>query len=85
MLQNAVVCYLMIALAFFKVWLEAFWGDATTPKTNCISWAALMLAPLLWPIVVPLLKGRQERLKSRLDKACGPSTSLIISAFLRRK
>jgi len=32
-----------------------------------------------------LLKGRQERLKSRLDKACGPSTSLIISAFLRRK
>jgi len=31
------------------------------------------------------LKGRQERLKSRLDKACGPSTSLIISAFLRRK
>lgn len=54
MLQNALVCYLTIALAVFKVWLEAFWSDATTPKTNCISWATLMLAPLLWPIVLPL-------------------------------
>jgi len=38
-----------------------------------------------WINWVFILKGRQERLKSRLDKACGPSTSLIISAFLRRK
>ncbi|HLO51518.1 MAG TPA: hypothetical protein VK211_24100 [Kamptonema sp.] len=54
MLTNAVVCYLIIALVVFKVWLEAFWGDTTTPKTNCISWTALILAPLLWPIVLPL-------------------------------
>ena len=54
MLGNALFCYLMIALAVFSVWLEAFWADATTPKTNCTSWAALMLAPLFWPIVLPL-------------------------------
>lgn len=54
MLENALVCYLIIALAVFSVWLEAFWSDATTAKTDCISWVALMLAPLFWPIVLPM-------------------------------
>lgn len=58
--------YFVIASIVFCFWFTKFWGDTTTPKDDRISWAALIIGPLLWPIVLPLsikelaTKKRQE-------------------------
>ncbi|NJK73014.1 MAG: hypothetical protein HC942_01155 [Microcoleus sp. SU_5_6] len=46
--------YLFIASMVFAIWFTIFWNDAGTPKNDLISWIALALGPLLWPIVLPI-------------------------------
>ncbi|MDB9510623.1 hypothetical protein PN499_05455 [Kamptonema animale CS-326] len=48
-----VLGYLVITLVVFCIWFAKFWGDTTTPKDDRISWIALMIGPLFWPIVLP--------------------------------
>lgn len=62
-----VIAYLLIALVVFLVWLIKFLADTTTPKDDRISWIALMIGPLLWPIVLPFsileLVGKKRRVR----------------------
>ena len=46
--------YLVITLVVFCIWFAKFWGDTTTPKDDRISWIALAIGPVFWPIVLPL-------------------------------
>ena len=46
--------YLTIATAVFMYWLGLFIADSSTPKNHLDSWLVLVIAPLFWPIVVPL-------------------------------
>ncbi|CBN54838.1 MULTISPECIES: hypothetical protein [Kamptonema] len=48
-----VLGYLVITLLVFCIWFAKFWGDTTTPKDDRISWIALAIGPLFWPIVLP--------------------------------
>ncbi len=54
MLILVLVGYLIIYLAVVGYWLVAFWEDTTTSKTDWISWLAVLVAPLFWPIILPL-------------------------------
>ena len=54
MLNNVVFVYGMIALILFCFWLSLFFRDSTTPKNDKTSWLVLLIAPLFWPIVLPL-------------------------------
>ena len=54
MFGNILIYYFTIALAIFGVWLCFFLLDDTTPKDHLISWMVLLIAPLFWPIVLPL-------------------------------
>ncbi|ELS03125.1 hypothetical protein Xen7305DRAFT_00028450 [Xenococcus sp. PCC 7305] len=54
MINNPFVLYSMIASLLFCIWLGLFLLDSTTPKTDKISWLVLLIAPLFWPIVLPL-------------------------------
>jgi len=38
----------------FIYWLMIFYQDDTTPNDDFISWAFLLITPLLWPIVLPV-------------------------------
>ncbi|MGE5657748.1 MAG: hypothetical protein ACM37W_14170 [Actinomycetota bacterium] len=49
-----IIAYLIISLIVFSVWFTKFLSDTTTPKDDRISWIALIVGPLLWPIVLPL-------------------------------
>lgn len=46
--------YLTIASAVFFYWLGLFMRDNSTPKNHLDSWLVLLIAPLFWPIVVPM-------------------------------
>jgi hypothetical protein len=46
--------YFFIASIVFAIWFTIFWNDTGTPKNDLISWIALALGPLLWPIVLPV-------------------------------
>ncbi|MGK7892146.1 MAG: hypothetical protein AB4372_00435 [Xenococcus sp. (in: cyanobacteria)] len=46
--------YLTIASTVFVYWLGLFMRDNSTPKNHLDSWLVLLIAPLFWPIVVPL-------------------------------
>ena len=54
MFNNFVCVYGLIALLLFGFWLSLFLLDSTTPKTDKTSWLVLFIAPLFWPIVLPL-------------------------------
>ena len=54
MFHNILSCYLAMALAIFCVWFGLFISDKTTPKNHLVSWVVLLIAPLFWPIVLPL-------------------------------
>ncbi|HLO52532.1 MAG TPA: hypothetical protein VK211_29300 [Kamptonema sp.] len=64
-----IFAYLIIALVVFCIWFKKFWGDATTPKDDRISWIALAIGPLFWPIVLPLSILELTRKKSRVQIA----------------
>ena len=54
MARNISLCYFAIASAVFCVWFGLFMLDETTPKNHFLSWIVLLIAPLFWPIVIPL-------------------------------
>ena len=49
-----IIGYFSIALIVFFVWFKSFWSDTATSKKDLISWIALVIGPLVWPIVLPL-------------------------------
>jgi len=63
------VGYLVIALVVFCFWFSKFWGDATTPKDDRISWIALVIGSLFWPIVLPLSMRELARKKRSVQIA----------------
>ena len=54
MINHLFVVYGMISLILFCFWLSLFLRDSTTPKTDKTSWLVLLIAPLFWPIVLPI-------------------------------
>ena len=54
MIDNLFFCYGVIALILFCFWLSLFFMDKTTPKTDKTSWLVLLIAPLFWPLVLPI-------------------------------
>jgi hypothetical protein len=46
--------YFSIALIVFLVWFKFFWNDTATAKNDLISWIALVIGPLAWPVVLPV-------------------------------
>ena len=46
--------YLTVSSVVFCYWLGLFIADKSTPKTHIPSWIILFIAPLLWPIVLPI-------------------------------
>ena len=48
------ISYFSIALIVFIVWFKCFWNDTATSKNDLISWIALVIGPLVWPVVLPL-------------------------------
>ncbi|MEG3847276.1 hypothetical protein QT971_07735 [Microcoleus sp. herbarium19] len=49
-----ITAYFSIALIVFLVWFKSFWNDTATSKKDLISWIALVIGPLVWPVVLPL-------------------------------
>ncbi len=54
MWNNITNWYLTIALMVFCFWTIMFFQDNTTPKDHQLSWLILLIAPLFWPIVLPI-------------------------------
>lgn len=54
MSENIVTGYLSIALMVFIYWFMIFYLDKTTSKFDVLSWTILLIAPLFWPIVLPI-------------------------------
>ena len=54
MSANAIDSYWTIYSMVFIYWLMVFWQDESTPKNDLVSWLFLIIAPLLWPIVLPI-------------------------------
>ena len=48
------ISYFSIALIVFLVWFKSFWNDTATSKNDLISWIALVIGPLVWPVVLPV-------------------------------
>lgn len=46
--------YLTVSATVFCYWLGLFFADRSTPKTHLASWLILLIAPLFWPIVLPV-------------------------------
>ena len=54
MSNNICAWYWTIYCMVFTYWLMMFYQDDTTPNNDFISWAFLLITPLLWPIVLPV-------------------------------
>ncbi len=52
--ENVVTWYWTIVFMVFIYWLMLFSQDHSTPKNDAISWGVLLIAPLFWPIVLPI-------------------------------
>ncbi len=51
------IFYLLMATCFFTIWLEFFKGDTSRSlslQEECLGWAILSVATILWPVVVPI-------------------------------
>ncbi|VEP13059.1 conserved hypothetical protein [Hyella patelloides LEGE 07179] len=46
--------YLTVSAIVFCYWLGLFIADRSTPNTHIASWLILFVAPLFWPIVLPI-------------------------------
>ncbi len=66
-MNTVLICYFLVALVVFGRWFILFWNDSTTPFNDRISWIILVLAPLCWPITLPL---SILRLITRPSKNC---------------
>ena len=51
---NIATWYWTICILVFVYWLMLFLEDESTPNHHLISWGFLLIAPLLWPIVLPI-------------------------------
>jgi hypothetical protein len=49
-----IISYFSIAFIVFLVWFKCFWNDTATAKNDLISWIALVIGPLVWPVVLPV-------------------------------
>lgn len=38
----------------FIYWFQLFYIDYTTSKLDLLSWSVLLIAPLFWPIILPI-------------------------------
>ena len=65
------ISYFSIALIVFLVWFKSFWNDTATSKNDLISWIALVIGPLVWPVVLPLSILQIARKKSVVQTAQG--------------
>ncbi len=54
MSENIVSWYWTIYLMVFIYWFLLFYLDSNTSKIDLLSWTILLVAPLLWPIILPL-------------------------------
>ena len=54
MWENIAAWYCTIALMVFCFWLMIFIQDSSTPKNHRLSWLVLLIAPLFWPLVLPI-------------------------------
>jgi hypothetical protein len=54
MSTNIISWYWTIALMVFIYWLMLFCIDSSTSKIDLLSWLILLIAPLFWPIVLPI-------------------------------
>ena len=61
MSADIVSWYWTIALMVFIYWLMLFWQDTSTSKIDPISWLVLLIAPLFWPIVLPICSWELNR------------------------
>lgn len=46
--------YLTVSATVFIYWFSLFIADKTTPKSDFASWIIILIAPLFWPIVLPI-------------------------------
>ncbi|MGL5833403.1 MAG: hypothetical protein ACRC1Z_09245 [Waterburya sp.] len=46
--------YWIICLMVFIYWFSLFYADRHTSKFDLTSWCVLLIAPLFWPIVLPI-------------------------------
>ena len=46
--------YWIIYLMVFIYWFILFYADYSTSKLDLTSWCVLLIAPLFWPIVLPI-------------------------------
>ena len=61
MSENIVAWYWRIYLLVFIYWLLLFYMDKSTSKFDLLSWGILLVAPLFWPIVLPLCSWELSR------------------------
>ena len=54
MSANIATGYWTICLMVFVYWLLLFLEDESTPNNHLVSWVFLIIAPLLWPVVLPI-------------------------------
>lgn len=54
MSQNTVTLYWTIYFLVVTYWWMLFCLDESTSKTHLVSWSFLLVAPLFWPIVLPI-------------------------------
>ena len=46
--------YLTVSATVFFYWFSLFMADKSTPKNDFASWMIILIAPLFWPIVLPV-------------------------------
>jgi hypothetical protein len=51
---SIITWYWIICLMVFIYWFILFYTDRHTSKLDLISWCVLLIAPLFWPIVLPI-------------------------------
>ncbi|MDJ0591504.1 MAG: hypothetical protein QNJ72_16140 [Pleurocapsa sp. MO_226.B13] len=54
MSENIATWYWTIYFLVFTYWFMLFYQDNSTPNNDLISWAFLLIAPLFWPLVLPI-------------------------------
>lgn len=72
--------YLTISVTVFCYWLGLFLADRSTPKNDLASWLILIIAPLFWPIVVPV-SIVELITKSSLAKKKAPSAHQVAEVY----
>lgn len=64
-----IIGYFLIASIVFFVWFQRFWNDTSTSKKDLISWVALVLGPLFWPVVLPFSLFQLNSRKTEVETA----------------